>query len=122
MAKKIYLTEAQFDALMEYQMMNESLGSILEKVAAGVLSVYMACAMIQGCEHISQEKKDYLKNQVVAAASNAKTQAQPETKTDTTTVYQAPQKKVEKKDDVQGDWKKITNDAIVTVYNAVPEQ
>jgi hypothetical protein len=116
MGKKVYLTEAQFDALMEYQMMNESLGSIISKVAAGVLSVYMACAMIQGCEHISQEKKDYLKQQVIAAANNSQANI------DSTAVYNASAKKSEKKNNVQSDWKKISNDAIVTVYNAVPEQ
>lgn len=118
MAKKIYLTEAQFDTLMEYQMMNESLGSIIEKVAAGVLSVYVACAMIQGCAHMSQQKKDYMKAQVVAAASNANAQTNP----DITASYKTPEKQVKTKSNTQGDWKKITNNAVVTVYNATPEQ
>ena len=40
--KKIYLTEAQFNALMEQQILNESFKSMLQKVAVGAISVSMA--------------------------------------------------------------------------------
>ena len=70
MGKTIYLTESQFDALMERQMINESLGSILEKVAAGVLSVYVACAMVNGCKSLPEIEKQRMIQRIEQAAPN----------------------------------------------------
>ena len=47
-AKKIYLTEAQFNALMEQQILEENYKALLQKVAVGAISVSMALAMIAG--------------------------------------------------------------------------
>lgn len=116
MAKKIYLTENQFDALMESQMLNESFSSILEKVAAGILSVYVACAMVRGCHSLDDAHKEQMIQQIEhVAQANGAQQANP---LDTVAAQATPvQKPV-----VDGDWRRISNEAIVTVYNAKPEQ
>lgn len=114
MGKKVYLTEAQFDALMEQQMLNESLGSILEKVAAGVLSVYMACSMVRGCKSLPEVEKNRMIQQIEQVAQRSE-QANP------LDSVAAQANKVDSAN-IQGEWRRISNQAIVTVYNAKPEQ
>lgn len=116
MGKKIYLTEAQFDALMEQQMLNESIGSILEKVAAGVLSVYVACAMVKGCKSLPEIEKNKMLQQIEQVAQNAGAQA-----SNVLDNVAAQASKIDSTN-IQGDWRRISNQAIVTVYNAKPEQ
>lgn len=66
--KKIYLTEEQFNALMEQQILNESFKSMLQKVALGTISVSMALSMISGLEKISDAQKEQMESEVVNAA------------------------------------------------------
>lgn len=66
--KKIYLTEAQFNALMEQQILNESFKSMLQKVAVGAISVSMALSMIAGLEKLSDAQKEQMEAEVVDAA------------------------------------------------------
>ena len=66
--KKIYLTEEQFNALMEQQILNESFKSMLQKVALGAISVSMALSMISGLEKISDAQKEQKESEVVNAA------------------------------------------------------
>lgn len=66
--KKIYLTEAQFNALMEQQILNESFKSVLQKVAVGAISVSMALSMIAGLEKLSDAQKEQMEAEVVDAA------------------------------------------------------
>ena len=66
--KKIYLTEAQFNALMEQQILNESFKSVLQKVAVGAISVSMALSMIAGLEKLSDAQKEQMESEVVNAA------------------------------------------------------
>lgn len=66
--KKIYLTEAQFNALMEQQILNESFKSVLQKVALGAISVSMALSMIAGLEKLSDAQKEQMESEVVNAA------------------------------------------------------
>ena len=66
--KKIYLTEAQFNALMEQQILNESFTSVLQKVAVGAISVSMALSMIAGLEKLSDAQKEQMESEVVNAA------------------------------------------------------
>jgi hypothetical protein len=116
--KTIILTESQVYGIIEEQMLNESFGDILEKVAAGVLSVYVACAMIQGCHHMSQQKKDYLKAQVEQVANNGNKNEDQELLNSVA----AQAEKTDTIDNKGGQWRRISDKAIVTVYNAVPEQ
>lgn len=67
-SKKIYLTEAQFNALMEQQILNESFKSVLQKVAVGAISVSMALSMIAGLEKLSDAQKEQMESEVVNAA------------------------------------------------------
>ena len=66
--RKIYLTESQFNALMEQQILNESFKSMLQKVAVGAISVSMALSMIAGLEKINDVQKEQMKAEVVNAA------------------------------------------------------
>lgn len=115
--RKVILSEAQVYGIIEEQMLNENFGDILEKVAAGVLSVYIACAMIQGCVHMSQEKKDALKAQVEQVANKQNSE---DSKILNSVAAQAV--KTDTIDNKGGKWRRISDKAIVTVYNAVPEQ
>ena len=116
--KTIILTESQVYGIIEEQMLNESMGDILEKVAAGVLSVYMACAMIQGCHHMSQQKKDYLKAQVEQAAQH-KEGSEDDEILNSVAAEALPIDTIDAKGN---EWRRISDKAIVTVYNAKPEQ
>ena len=66
--KKIYLTEVQFNALMEQQILNESFKSMLQKVSLGAISVSMALSIISGLEKISDAQKEKMESKVVNAA------------------------------------------------------
>ena len=66
--KKIYLTEAQFNALMEQQILNESFKSLLQKVAVGAISVTMALSIISGLERVNDAQKQKMEAEVVDAA------------------------------------------------------
>lgn len=66
--KKIYLTEAQFNALMEQQILNESFKSLLQKVAVGAISVAMALSIISGLETVDDAQKQKMEAEVVYAA------------------------------------------------------
>lgn len=66
--KKIYLTEAQFNALMEQQILNESFKSLLQKVAVGAISVTMALSIIAGLERVNDAQKKEMEAEVVDAA------------------------------------------------------
>ena len=66
--KKIYLTEAQFNALMEQQILNESFKSLLQKVAVGAISVTMALSIISGLERVDDAQKQKMEAEVVDAA------------------------------------------------------
>lgn len=66
--KKIYLTEVQFNALMEQQILNESFKSMLQKVSLGAISVSMALSIISGLEKISDAQKEKMESEVVNAA------------------------------------------------------
>lgn len=65
--RKIYLTEAQFKTLMEQQILEESFNSLLQKVAAGVVSVAMALSLI-GKMNASQEQKEAMEAEIVESA------------------------------------------------------
>ena len=66
--KKIYLTEAQFNTLMEQKILNESFKSLLQKVAAGAISVTMALSIIAGLERFNDAQKQEMEAEVVDAA------------------------------------------------------
>lgn len=66
--KKIYLTEAQFNALMEQQILNESFKSLFQKVAVGAISVTMALSIISGLERVDDAQKQKMEAEVVDAA------------------------------------------------------
>ena len=65
--KRIYLTEAQFKTLMEQQILEESFNSLLQKVAAGVVSVAMALSLI-GKMNTTQERKEAMEAEIVESA------------------------------------------------------
>ena len=65
--KRIYLTEAQFKTLMEQQILEESFNSLLQKVAAGVVSVAMALSLI-GKINTTQERKKAMGAEIVELA------------------------------------------------------
>lgn len=113
MPKKIYITESQFDLLMERQMLNESFSSILEKVAAGVLSVYLACSMVRSCKGLPEIEKNKMIQQIEQAAPQQEVNPLDSVAAQATQVDST---------NIQGDWRRISNQAIVTVYNATPSQ
>lgn len=91
MGKRIYLTESQFNALMEQQMINEGVKDILSKVAMGILPAAVAIGMIRGAENLNQEQKETVEAEIVNVVPKE-------------------------------EWKLISDDTVVTVYNAVPSQ
>ena len=117
MSKRIYLTESQFNAIMEQQMLNESFGSILEKVAAGILGVYVACAMVRGCKSLPEIQKQKMIQQIEAVAPQNNNLKDEDIAAQAISMPNDTLKKTKK-----SDWVCITNDAVVTVYNAVPSQ
>lgn len=124
MGKRVFLTESQFDVLMERQMLNESFGSILKKVATGMLSVSLACSMIQSCKGVSPEEKEKMIQQVEQAAEE-NTQVTPQSSDALLNNVAAQAVSTDKcpADSINmSDWRRISNEAIVTVYNAKPEQ
>ena len=99
------------------EILNESFSDILEKVAAGILGVYVVCAAIRGMNNISNEQKDKMIQQVEAVAPS-----NDNIKKEDIAAEAVPVPKDTIKNTVGDDWVKITNDAVVTVYNAVPAQ
>ena len=65
--KRIYLTEAQFNALLEQQLLEENFNSILQKVAAGLLAVGTAISSI-GKMNVPEPQKEEMQAEVVEAA------------------------------------------------------
>lgn len=89
--RKIYLTESQFETLMEQQIINENFQSLLKKVAIGALPVAVALGIISSIESSNPAAKEEMKMEIAKAAP-------------------------------MEEWKKIANDVVITVYNAVPSQ
>lgn len=119
---KVILTEAQVNALIQEQVLNESFGSILEKVAAGILSVYLACSMVRGCDALSNTQKVQMEQQIINAASQNAPDIAAEAEI---TQSQNVEKLLSHSDKFEidsNDWKLVADTAVVTVYNAVPEQ
>ena len=98
------------------EILNESFGDVLEKVAAGVLGVYLVCSAIRGM-NISNEQKERMIQQVEAVASRTN-----DVKKEDIAAEAVPVPKDTVKNTVGDDWIKISGDAVVTVYNAVPAQ
>lgn len=65
--RRIYLTESQFNALVEQQILEEGFSSLLQKVAAGVITVSMALALI-GKTNAPEAQKEEMQAEVVEAA------------------------------------------------------
>lgn len=132
--KKLILTESQVLGIIEEQMLSEGRKSLYDAVFEGLVTAYMACLMIQNLVHVSQQRKEQLKAQVVAAAEKGgqpideKTYDLLQNQNGGETQQDINAQAKEKKDTVDNsmvnpkDWKEITNNAVVTVYNAVPEQ
>ena len=102
----VIITESQFDALMEQQLINESVQSILQKVKIGAMSVAAALATISTIETLGEKQKQQIEQEIIAAAPKGEEEKEQDKPVDNT----------------QKEWQEIANDATVTVYNADPRQ
>lgn len=102
MGRKFYITESQFNLLMEQQALCEGIFSnckspeelknkILKVVAAGAVAVSVIFSALSNISTLTPEQKEEIKKEVAKVASDE-------------------------------DWKCVAEDVIVTVYNAVPQQ
>jgi len=66
--RKVYLTEAQLNALLEQQIINENFRSLLKKVAIGTLPAAAAIGIIMGIESLNDNTKLEMEMEIAAAA------------------------------------------------------
>ena len=65
---KIYLTESQFEQLMEQQILNEGFRELLKKVSIGALSASVAIGMIASLERIGEYQKQQMEQEIAEVA------------------------------------------------------
>ena len=65
--RKIYLTEAQFRALVEQSLLDESAVDIIQRVSAGVLGASLALTGIAAINNLSEPQKQEIEAKIVEA-------------------------------------------------------
>ena len=65
--RKIYLTEAQFRALVEQSLLDESAVDIIQRVSAGVLAASLALTGIAAVKNLSEPQKQEIEAKIVEA-------------------------------------------------------
>lgn len=68
MTRKIYLTESQFNTLVEQQIINESINSILAKVKAGIITVAAALSMVAAINGITPKQREVIEQEIIEVA------------------------------------------------------